>query len=297
MEKVLHDAIKQRIRSLTELSFHYFIDELYLKYYGNEFVPIKQKRDKGCDGILHGDTSLAIYSPEEYKLKAFKKKVEEDFNNYEKNLSDKYPKWQVVFNGQWTTEMVNFVKALKSDSQIVGSKHILEMIKDLKWSKLKEIADYLNIDKEFFIYDILAKVIEDLLGDQNTGEDISIAVKKATYIEKKIKLNYSKKDIETALEEYEDCVVIFPRIQGIIKGYNEPDKGALKRKIKDEYDRQYPVYKDFKKTLNYLTGIYSARYDNDDIYKFYVRVVLIYFFEQCLIGKKTKEEKSGAASS
>ena len=39
------------------------------------------------------------------------------------------------------------------------------------------------------------------------------------------------------------------------------------------------------------------RFKNDDTYKFYVRVALIYFFEQCLIGEKTGEEKNAAAAS
>jgi hypothetical protein len=66
MEKVLFNAIKQQIQALKDISFQYFIDELYLKNYGDEFVPIKQKQDRGNDGILHGDTILAVYAPEKY---------------------------------------------------------------------------------------------------------------------------------------------------------------------------------------------------------------------------------------
>jgi hypothetical protein len=66
MEKVLYNAIKQQIQALKDISFQFFIDELYLKRYGDEFVPIKQKQDRGNDGILHGDTILAVYAPEEY---------------------------------------------------------------------------------------------------------------------------------------------------------------------------------------------------------------------------------------
>ena len=299
MEKVLHNAIKQQIQALKDISFQFFIDELYLKLYGDEFVPIKQKQDRGNDGILHGDTILAVYAPEKYTLRAFKKKVEEDFNSYNKNLSGKYPKWQVIFNGEWTTEMVNFVKTLKDDSQIIGINHILELINNLKWSKLKEIADYLNVDNQFFINDILAKVIEDLLKDmRKKGMDATGNVPgKATYIEEKIELNYSREDIETAVGEYEDCLVFFTLIKDIIKGYEDEDKSALKNKIRLDYNRHYVLYKDFPNTLNQLTEIYCERHKNDDIYRFYVRVVLIYFFEQCLIGKKTEEEKNAAAAS
>lgn len=299
MDKVLFTVIEQQISSLKEISFHYFIDELFIKYYGDDFIPIKQKRDRGNDGILNEDTILAIYSPEKYTLRAFKKKVEDDFESYTKNLSGKYPKWQVIFNGKFTNDMVQFVKSLKNDAQIISIEHILELIKNLGWGKQKEIADYLKIDNQFLIYDILAKVINDLMKDKNKKriEDIENVPDKATYIEEKIELNYSIDDIETAVNEYEDSLLFFTIIKDIIKGYDDEDKKVLKNKISIDYNNNFLRCNDFKNTLNQLTEIYSERYKNDDIYKFYVRVALIYFFEQCLIGEKTGEEKNAAATS
>lgn len=52
MKKVFHNAIKTQISSLTDNNFQNFIDELYSKLYGSEYLSIKQKRDKGCDGII-----------------------------------------------------------------------------------------------------------------------------------------------------------------------------------------------------------------------------------------------------
>jgi len=48
MEKVLHNAIKQQIQALKDISFQYFIDELYLKHYllTREILPKNGKISK-----------------------------------------------------------------------------------------------------------------------------------------------------------------------------------------------------------------------------------------------------------
>lgn len=297
METVLKNAIKKQIEELKGIEFQSFIDKLYIKFYGDKFVPVKPKRDKGNDGILHGNTVLAVYSPEKYELNKFKTKIENDYEIYAENWANKYPNWQVIFNGEWTAGMVEFVEALKSDSQKVGIKHILEKIDGLNWGKRREIADDLGVDDQFLIYDILTKVIDDLLkrGDDNSTNKLENIPGKVKYIKEKIELNYSSVDIEAATDEYADCLRLFNRIKDIVQGYDDDDKGALKNKIRSGYNR-FPSG-NFKDKLERLTELYAERHKNDDLYKFHVKVVLIYFFEQCLIGEKTEEERNAAASS
>ena len=63
---------------------------------------------------------------------------------------------------------------------------------------------------------------------------------------------------------------------------------ALKNKVITEYGK---LSGDFKTRLNNLTAALSGNHKNDQQYKYYVRVVLIYMFEICLIGKRSEAEK------
>lgn len=50
IKSILIEAIKTKIVNLTGSVFQDFITELFLIEYEDQFVPIKQKRDKGNDG-------------------------------------------------------------------------------------------------------------------------------------------------------------------------------------------------------------------------------------------------------
>ncbi len=141
----LENAIKIQILSLNGLAFQEFIDQLFKLLYGDDYLTIKQKHDKGCDGILKDTTILSVYAPEKYQLDTFKNKITDDFNKYEKNWKNKYPSWLVVFNGEITAEMKLYVDSLYSKAKINGNNEIISRLFSLNQRKLLNILNYLKI--------------------------------------------------------------------------------------------------------------------------------------------------------
>ncbi|MGB4774832.1 MAG: hypothetical protein WBP45_06655, partial [Daejeonella sp.] len=77
--------------------------------------------------------------------------------------------------------------------------------------------------------------------------------------------------------------------------YEDDDIDKIKHKVIYDYLQTNGT---FKVRLNSLTNLYMAKYsvDGDDEYIFYVRAILVYIFEQCLIGLKTDTENDSTAS-
>jgi hypothetical protein len=104
MDEVLREQFKKRIEMRRKSLFQDFCDELFIKKFGQTFQVVKNKRDKGCDGILDNNTILSLYSPEKENLRNFKTKTKEDYEKYVANWKIKYPKWCFVYNGVLLTE-------------------------------------------------------------------------------------------------------------------------------------------------------------------------------------------------
>lgn len=302
MNRTTEEIFRLRIQSRKDTMFQSFIERLYVTCYGKNFVPIKQKRDKGCDGILNGKTIIAVYAPEKHSLKNFKTKILNetsgnlgDFNKYKKYWQEKYPGWQIVYNGEFTAEMVQFVHSLKNDVELLGLQHILELIRNQYWGHIRQLADYLDIEEEYLINDIFDEIIQDLLkGRRRTKKNIKY--KPPKYIEEKIPLNFSGKDIETAKTDYREALKHFHNLNSILKNqYDDDDLDVLKNRVRDDIDKYSGT---FKEKFNNLITEYSKKYTHDDEYKRFVKTLLIYLFEQCILGKKTEwEDKNDSSTS
>jgi len=287
MDAIFKHQITIAIDRLKNNNFQNFIDELYLKKYGSNFTPIKQKKDKGCDGIINNNESLAVYAPEKYTLRVFKKKINEDHNNYDGNWKTKLPKWRVVYNGEFTAEMLQFVDSLEDGSKKIGIAQIINDIDGLNWVHQRSIADYLGINEQFFINDILQNVIDDLLKNAYASSG-SLPSEEPIYIVDKIQLNFNSSDVENAKEEYLNSLGSMGKLKDTLKSYDDEEMAALKNKVITEYGK---LSGDFKTRLNNLTELLSGNNGNDQQYKYYVRVVLLYMFEICLIGQRVEAEK------
>lgn len=283
MNAVLRDAFRLKIQSLTGNPFQDFVDELYVLSFGSDYAPVRQKKDKGCDGILNGDTILAVYAPEKYLLREFKKKYSDDFSGYQANWKSKYPNWRVVYNGEIQANAIEFLKEMKADVEVNQIDHIFHQISRLNSTKQRSLASYLGIDEQFFVNDALEEIIEDLSNEKNDGP---IAYLKPMYIPEKISLNFEDQDADTILSEYEVYLPYFENLSGIM-AINEDRVTNLKSKV----CRDYLSYNgSCKERLTNMTDVYAGKRKGDDLYKKMIRVVLVYFFEQCLIGKKTTKE-------
>jgi hypothetical protein len=189
MDSIFKHQIKLAINRLKENNFQEFVNALYIKKYGTDFTPIKQKKDKGCDGILKNGKIIAAYAPENYRLNKFKSKTKEDYDKYVQNWRDRHPKWCLVYNGPFTAEMVGFIDSLDHGVEKVDINQIIKLIESLNWSDIRDIADYLGIDGQYFINDILQNVVDDLLKNSSKAS-LPSQKHKPPYIEHKIEANF-----------------------------------------------------------------------------------------------------------
>ena len=287
MDNIARELLKVKLQSFKGSAFQDKIDRIFLIIYGDEgFVRIKQKRDKGSDGILEGSTILAAYAPESYLLRSFKAKISLDYKSYEKNWQDTYPKWMVITNLESTAEMVIFVSSLKEGSSIICIEKLLEIIRKQTWTNKSSIFTALDIPDKYLTNDVLATVIEDLISACD-DETTFYSYESPAYIKTKIDLNISQDNVDAFLNEYEDCLAVFPYLQHVMKSNNSNNIASIRSKVTRSYTE---VSGTFEERFGLMVRNLSKDKVVDDYYTHYMRVVLIYFFEQCLFGKKVEEE-------
>ncbi len=291
MNSTLEAIVKIKIENLNGIYFQEFVNKLYIVYYPN-FVVIKQKRDKGSDGIIYNKTVIACYAPEKYSLKDFKRKIDNenikrkgDFQKYRDNWQTDYPNWQVVYNGEWTASMKQFVESLKKETDCVGLARIVQMIHELSWTKRKQIFEYLDIDDKYQIYDIVNEIVDDIIKESENENDLGERPKyKSPRLEKKIPINYSPEDIRLAQLEVEFFYQSAYIIAEIIGDNTNKQKQLLIKIIKD-YNATNPNFM-FIERKQILIEKYAKDKVVDSYYCDYINNLLLYVFEKCLIGKK-----------
>jgi len=290
MDNIAKSILKQKISSLKGTYFQDSLDKIFQIIYGSNFTQIKQKRDQGCDGIINGDIVIAAYAPEKYSLANFKKKVGEDFFLYEKNWVATHPNWKVVCNLEITSLMYKYIFSLMKEATTLCIDGLIEEIRALTWSKIFLIFESLDISIKYLTNDIFNIVIKDIISTSEQNKK-SPAYSKPIYIEDKAHLNIQQCDIDTFLDEYEECLEHFTIIQETLKNHKSKDIMALRVKIRTTYQS---LSGGFLERLKMLSEILAPDSINDDFYIYHVRIVTIYFFEQCLYGKKSKMELENA---
>ncbi len=197
-----------------------------------------------------------------------------------------------VTNNDIPEYAIKEIEKLKNDTHIIGIEKLLMMIDELPSYNKREIGKYLNIDRSFFAQDYLNEIIEDLLKDLSVKNDNVIKYERETYFPDKVEINFPKEDYSGIMNEYEKFVDegVFDNIKNILSGFEDDDKKKIKQKIIIDYNNLYGIFKERFKQLVYK---YLVKYssENDDEYSYYIRAILLYIFEQCLIGQKTKKEK------
>lgn len=298
MDSTLKDIVKSKIDKLKALDFQNFINEFFIIYYGNDFTVIKQKHDKGSDGIINDDTIIACYAPESINIKDFEKKIdcikkgkEGDFQKYQANWQTTHPNWTVIYNGEWSSPMVMKVQSLKNNAGRLGQVNILNMIDELSWTKQNHVFKLLNIDDEYIRIDHLQQVIEDLIkvteqgNNKNQPNSVNTNKNLPIDLDIKIELNYTGTDIDIAKLEATEYLQIAHLISDILTEFTQFP--ALKLKVQKDYLQLNPSLS-FKERKQILKENYAGKRKIDETYCHYVDMFLLYIFEQCLIGKKTK---------
>lgn len=293
MNSPLKNSFRVQIESLNLFKFQDFITELFIYRYGSEnYIPPREIKDKGADGIItSSNTLVACYGPKNIDKNRYLKKIEDDFKSYEENWIDDYKNWMFVTNNDIPEYAIKKINALKPDATQIGIKNILEFIEELTSFQKRTLGKYLNIDRDLFARDYLKELIEDLIKDAEfTIENVDY--KTQIYFPDKVSLNFKQKDINNVLDEYDSYFEngIFNVIGGLLFGYEDEDFEKLKHKIKYDYTNESGS---FKKRLKQMIEKYLNKYasESDDEYLYYLRAILLYLFEQCIIGNKTKAEK------
>jgi hypothetical protein len=295
MNEPLENIFITQITSLRGFAFQDFITRLYLLKYGNDnFLPPRKVKDKGSDGIILPEKKVvACYAPNEYNLAEFFKKAKGDYKSFSDNLKNTYPNWMFVYNKEVPTEAILKIhNELDANAPVLGIDNIIGIINELSGANKREIGSYLRIPSEMFSKDYISEILTDLLkATEFVNENIKYEGK--IYTPDKIKLNCQEEDVETILADYDLFLENgdFNSIEGILKGYQDEEQNRIKFRIVNDFNNK--TSGSFKQRMMNLSSLYLDKYsnENDDDYKYFINAILIYFFEQCLIGKKTESEK------
>ncbi|RPI15734.1 MAG: hypothetical protein EHM58_13405 [Ignavibacteriae bacterium] len=292
MNSTLYTIFSTTIRNLQGFQFEDFINNLFLKKFGSSnYLPTRPKRDKGCDGIICSTkTVIACYGPENYDYKIFCSKAKDDYKQYKIHWKKDYSNWQFVVNHKLSPDEIKYIGNLHSSPSIIGLEQILNIIdNDLNNYQQRELAKYLKIDvRIYFTHEYISEILEDLLKlGSNYNHSPSYNPKTLVEIETKIKINFDEKDVQSVIGLYEDLMQEFSKIDHLIKNYEDEDKKVIKNKIIADYSLETG---NFKERLNRIKDKYLQIYSNsrDDNYEYYIKAVLLYHFEQCIIGEKVK---------
>lgn len=298
MEQILKNAFRTQIQSKEGFDFEDFIDELYLLKFGaDNYLPIRASGDKGNDGTIISEKKvLACYAPKSYDKKEFEDKVNGtskktgDFKKYKDNWEGTYPNWEMHVNHDITPDQLKLINNLDGNTSIKGLTQIISIVEnDLTSNKRRKLASYLGIEN-FFIQDYIEEIINDLL-NVSSSEDKPLNFNSKTLIppQKKIELNFKKEDWDGINSEMILVMEEFMTITKILSGYDDNEINTLKSRIINDYNKLSGT---FKNRLYNLTEQYTREYGNikDDEYLKCVKSILLYMFEQCLIGKKTTSE-------
>jgi hypothetical protein len=288
MESSLRKKIEIKIESLEGMKFQRFVEKLLRLKYGQEFDCVKQKRDKGCDGRLNDKKIIAVYAPgQNASLNQFKKKIKSDHEKYQENWQEDFPEWQLIYNGKLTANRHEVLDDLPGEDERISRPQILDMIFELSFSKRKKICDFLNIDDRYFEIDAFNGVISDMIAT-NIETDIDLDQQRPPYIEDKIRKNFEEDDVESIKREYQEMIPELSALKSVLSTCSDDDVRTLKLKVMGKCN---DLNGSFDQKLPNLVDHFSQRRPKDDEYRKYVRVIVYYCFEACLIGTKVEVEE------
>ena len=288
MYRELHDLLNIKIVLLHGNKFQQFINELLNLLYGSEYIPIRPQQDRGNDGCLKDKTKLfAVYAPETQKTFAeIKTKFVTDFEKYKRYWSS-YRRFVFVFNNpeiavtDITAQQLQLAHEYETDFWTRG--YLLRRIEgELSFAEIRKLAlEILQVNEEQYRFSIISWVVDDLTKQKN-GNEQAISYTLPTGISEKIDKNFDPHDVETVKEEVRTFQQDFSNLQKILE--NPETAKILKDKVLSLY-LEIGSDKSLSKKIAIVQKNLSKESQDDD-YLYYVRCIIFYIFEQCLIGNK-----------
>lgn len=292
MTGALKKIFESHIMLLQDFDFEEFVKEILLLRHGvSGFIPTRPKKDRGCDGIIvNNSTVIACYGPQKYDVKSYAKKAKEDYTQYNKHWKSTYPNWQFIFNGKLGPDAITEITKLHSGSIPWGVDNIMSIIvNELNGTQKRQVAALLGIAKSQISQDYLEEILENLLSKTTTNPTDLYQFKKENLlaVEDKITLNYAQDDVNIAMQEFEDMIDQVFQTGKLFAAFLDEEQDRIKSRVRNDYKN---ANGSFKERLKIMTDNYLLQYSgiNDDVYRHNVTSVLLYLFEQCLIGESGK---------
>lgn len=227
-------------------------------------------------------------SPIAYDEKAYSRKAKEDYTDFKTYWKKNYPNWQFVFNGKLGPNAITIIGKLHSGSIPWGLDHIMSIISnDLNSTQRRKVADLLGISKNLISQDYLEEILENLLSKTVTDPNTIYQFKTAnlTDVQEKIKINYTEEDVQIAIDEFENMLPTILETGKLFQAFEDEEQDKIKSRVINDYKN---ANGSFKERLQIITENYMRQYSSvtDDDYRYNTTAILLYLFEQCLIGKK-----------
>lgn len=288
----LKDILKSKIEHLYGIEFNTFIDSLFSQIYGSDYKCIKQKRDLGSDGIIETKKiCLACYAPEKFNKREFEKKVDEDFKKYEKNYKKLEYIWRFIINQKLLGNIVTYIENKDTTADIWGIEELINFALNLPPSKRRVVLrEVFSLPPEFIEFDFIEEVISEISENRNTSSDYIPRYNTPLDTIKKIEINFKGEDIKIVRKKFEYFYAEhISYLQKTLESFDNDFISHIKMMILEEYQILNENFS-FKEKFKHLVNRFSSKYPNDYEYKNYVELILLYFFEQCLIGTSTEEK-------
>lgn len=298
MDQILRYAIESSLKSKRGFDFEATVNKILLINHGyDNYYPTRERKDNGLDGlIVYNGTVIASYAPDKYFEKKYKLKADEDFTMYIEKWANKYKNWTMFYNNSLAPEQITHCDTLKElaklngydcEVKILGIEQIIQLIEsDYNSDKIRKLCEFLNINKEYIIFDYIKSILNDLLSSSKNGNEKAIYKNRIDY-EDKVKLNYTERDQYDALEEYQEYIIdgTLKKIKDVFSTFDEDEINAIKMKIKTKFNSFNGTYKE---KIEHVLNFYQEKYasERDDQFEYFTRGLLVYCFEQCMIGKK-----------
>jgi len=288
--QTLRDFLKFKISNLYEKQFNEMIDNIFSILYGEDFKCIKQHRDLGSDGIIEAEKiCLACYAPEKYESNKFKRKVDDDFRKYKANYANLGYKWRFITNQKLLGSAITHIKKKDTNAEIWGIEELINFILRLSPSKRRKILEEVfSLSKELIEYDFIEEVIEEIskLKEKESLYKYKPKYKPPADTIRKIEKNFDREDVNILKKTFNIFYAEHINyLLNTLKAFGNDFISHLKVTVLREFANLSEKLT-FKEKFNILLNRFSEKYPNDEEYKNYVELILLYLFEQCLIGEE-----------
>ena len=267
--------------------FNRLIDRVFRIVYGTAYRTIKQKRDLGCDGIIETEkTVIACYAPEKPDKSKFENKLSEDYQKFEKNWASLGYNLRFMTNQLLLASQVNSLKRLCNNCHIWGNGELTEFIRLQPPAVRRRLfLEVFDIPEELIVYDIVEEIIHEA-SKLETFVDITLDYSLPQNLDKKVERNFRKlRDL--ILRHYRDIYPGYGYIYHKVFGsLDDTQINTLKIKVIGTYETIKLRHDNFDDAFLELVSELSKKYPNDDEYRIYAKMLVLYIFEQCLIGEE-----------